>query len=292
MLNTKTIEKSLAAHLQTDDASLAESLHIFGGLLKNAARISSSQPGNEPEWTTHQLAQALKSKETILAQTPVAIDSAAFEAALKDMAACFLDAAGLAGDLKARCEAVVWSDYAVPALTAVAGRAPLEYMQAVESLAQDDDLLDLFIFPVIGFTLRAFLDATATAASTALDKVYPDTVHIERPLNCPVCGSPAAIAAVVETMHNGNVKRLYCNCCGGWWKFERIRCAVCGDEAVSDLEYVHDASDDKRRLHVCKSCHRAMPTLFVGESVGFSPDVESIAMSGLENYYDETHPKA
>ena len=88
-------------------------------------------------------------------------------------------------------------------------------------------------------------------------------------------------------MRNGNVKKLYCTCCGASWKFERIRCAVCGDEAVSDLSYVHDEKDESHRLHVCKSCGAAMPTVFAGEELNFNADVEGIVMSGLENFYEE-----
>ena len=67
--------------------------------------------------------------------------------------------------------------------------------------------------------------------------------------------------------------------------FERIRCAVCGDQAVSDLSYIHDETDETRRLHVCAGCHAAFPTIFAGEELNFCADVEQIVMTGLELFY-------
>ena len=113
-----------------------------------------------------------------------------------------------------------------------------------------------------------------------------DTVHFERPTHCPVCGSPAAIASVSGTANHGNVKTLYCTTCGAHWPFERIRCAACGDEAVSDLTYVHDDKDDTRRLHVCRHCRAAFPTIFVADAEQFDPDIDGIAVSRLAEWYE------
>lgn len=289
MLNIKSIDRAIQTYSQTDDESLKEGLAIFGTLTKKAAEIATTLKSDDIVWTKDELMAALTGKATLLSTGKVKIDPSAFEQALKAMAASFIQAAQLPEDLRELCESVEWSDYAVPALVEVASKDPLKYMQAIEALSEDEDLLDVFIFPVVGSSLRAFLDTYATQASREIDALMPDTTHVERPVACPVCGCSAAIAAVVETQHAGNVKRLYCTCCGADWKFERIRCAICGDEAVSDLEYVHEDGDEKHRLHVCKSCGQTMPTVFAGEALGFSPDIEAIAMSRLEAYFDENH---
>ena len=78
---------------------------------------------------------------------------------------------------------------------------------------------------------------------------------------------------MTDTPLNGHVKQLWCTCCGAHWVFERIRCAVCGDQAVSDLSYIHDETDETRRLHVCAGCHAAFPTIFAGEELNFCADV-------------------
>lgn len=292
MLNAKSIARSIDKYSQTDDEAMKESLRVFGSLALKAAEISASLPDSDIQWSQDELSQALAGKATLLSFGKVKIDPQAFEEALKSLAQTFIEAAGLPADLKAVCEGVNWAEYAVPALVEAASKDPMKYMEAIDALSDDEDLLDIFIFPVVGMALRAFLDKAATDASRQIDKLTPDTTHVERPVACPVCGSTAAIAAVAETQHNGNVKRLYCTCCGADWKFERIRCAVCGDEAVSDLEYVHEEGDDKHRLHVCKSCGHTMPTVFAGEALGFSPDIEAVVMSRLEAYFDETHEEA
>lgn len=285
MLNTKNIDRALAQYADIDDAAVAESLTVFGALLKAAADLSAGLEQAEPEWSKEELQQAIEGKQALLSLGRLTIDREAFERGLKHLAAVYEQAAELDDEGRALCAQVDWSDYATESLMAVAQTDPMAYLQAVETLSPDENLLDLYILPIVGFTLRAFLDATATAASKELDAVIPDTVHIERSLTCPVCGSGAAVAAVVETMRNGNIKKLYCTCCGANWKFERIRCAVCGDEAVSDLTYVHDDKDDKHRLHVCKACQSAMPTVFAGDEMRFCPDVESIVMSSLEEFF-------
>ncbi len=289
MLNSKSIDRAIEKYSQNADEALKEGLKIFGSLVQTAAQISDGLDKTPMVWTKEELTAALKGELALLSLGKITLNPAEFEDALKTMADRFVQASNLPAELEEVCRSIDWSDYAVPALLDQASKDPLKYLHAVEMLSNDEDLLDMVILPVIGSTLRAFLDVHATEASRQLDALVPDTTHFERSVACPVCGSPAAIAAVVETQHSGNVKRLYCTCCGADWKFERIRCAVCGDEAVSDLEYVHEADDEKHRLHVCKSCKQVMPTVFAGDAVGFSPDVESIVMSPLQAYYEETH---
>ena len=120
----------------------------------------------------------------------------------------------------------------------------------IEEAGMDLTLAELYFVPVTAFAMRVFLDDAATEASRAFDRMVPDTVHFKRSITCPVCGTRASMAAVGATQNRGNVKRLYCACCGADWQFERIRCAVCGDEATSELQYVHLEGDDKHRLHV------------------------------------------
>ena len=146
--------------------------------------------------------------------------------------------------------------------------------------------------PAAAYTMRAFFDAVAWDASNEMERLIPDTIHFERNLTCPVCGSSANIAGVGATQNHGNVKRLYCSCCGANWQFERIRCAVCGTEATSDLEYVHMHGDDKHRLHVCKACGSATPTIFGSEVDDFDPDLEAWRCAELMAVYQDQSAQA
>ena len=285
MLNIKTIDRALAKYAATDDPACAESLAVFGALLKESAAIAAEMNHPVPQWSGEDLKAAVEGKKTLLSSGALLIDTQAFVAAVERLAGVYAAAAELDEEAEKLCAEVDWSDYATESLMQTASTDPTAYLQAVEALSPDEDLLDLYVLPILGFALRAFLDAAATQASSEMEKIGADTVHFKRSLACPVCGGPASIAAVVETPRNGNIKKLYCSCCGASWKFERIRCAVCGDDAVSDLEYVHDEKDDKHRLHVCKSCNSAMPTVFAGDELGMSPDVESIVMSSLEDFF-------
>ena len=84
----------------------------------------------------------------------------------------------------------------------------------------------------------------------------------------------------------------YCACCGADWQFERIRCAVCGDEATSELQYVHLEGDDKHRLHVCSACDSTVATVFGAESEDFDPDFESWRCAELMVAYAQTRGQA
>lgn len=156
----------------------------------------------------------------------------------------------------------------------------------------DLTLAELYFVPVTAFAMRVFLDDAATEASRAFDRMVPDTVHFKRSITCPVCGTRASMAAVGATQNRGNVKRLYCACCGADWQFERIRCAVCGDEATSELQYVHLEGDDKHRLHVCSACESSVATVFGAESEDFDPDFESWRCAELMVAYAQMREQA
>ena len=286
MLNIKNIQRALLKYAGQDDEQLARTLAVYGAVLQRAAQLAKDAPGPVPEWTPEEISAARLGKAVLLSERPVVLDPVRLEAVARDLAQTFIDAAGLTGKERAACEAVDWAGVAAKLPSPLDAEGLAAFLPAAAQAAGNEGLGEIFVLPVTGFALRVLLDAAGTEASRAIDALEPDTVHAERPLRCPVCGSAAAIASVAGTMRNGNVKKLYCTCCGASWKFERIRCALCGDEAVSDLSYVHDEGDEAHRLHVCKSCGGAMPTVFAGEELQFNPDVEGMVMSALENYYD------
>lgn len=286
MLNRKSMERALARATGHKDESVTERLAFFAPALLKAADLRAALTTDTPTWTEEALEAARDGRTTLLAQQPVSIDRERFLQVLDEIQATLLSGQGLEGELLERCRAVDWTVFATDELLAEAGRNPMDYLAAVEAKAGGDDLLDYFLLPVLGLTLRVFLDETADEASRQLAKSATDTTHRNRPLACPVCGAPAAIASVTDTTLNGSVKQLWCTCCGAHWLFERIRCAHCGDQAVSDLSYVHDESDETRRLHVCSGCHTAFPTVFAGEELQFCADIEQIVMTGLELFYE------
>lgn len=151
----------------------------------------------------------------------------------------------------------------------------------------DEALLDIFVLPVLGETLRAYLTRFAEKASGLLERSEEQKPSYSRTNTCFCCGSEPDIAAVVETTLRGNVKKLFCSTCGASWLYERIRCVRCGNDVVSELTYISDEADDMHRMHVCSKCGGAMPTLFaMGDELTFSADIEAIVLTGLEEAYD------
>lgn len=285
MLNRKSIERALARAAGHQDESVVARLALFAPALLKAADLRAQLAAEAPEWTDEEIEAARLGKETLLSLRPVTIDSERFLQTVDAIAAVLLDNDEIEGDMLEACRAVDWTRFASDELLEIAGRDPMGYLHAVEVHAGEDDLLDIFLLPVLGLALRVFLDEAADEGSRRIARTGTDTTHHNRLLHCPVCGSDAAVASVTDTPLNGHVKQLWCTCCGAHWVFERIRCAVCGDQAVSDLSYIHDETDETRRLHVCAGCHAAFPTIFAGEELNFCADVEQIVMTGLELFY-------
>lgn len=261
----------------------------FLAMLREAARLKTEVTAPEVQWTPEEMQDALHGKKPLFASRFIQIPREEFLrvfAAIRAVA----DASVPSGDPCLNIpepEAFFTQD----TLDALA-KYPDALWDRIEEAGMDLTLAELYFVPVTAFTMRVFLDDAATEASRVFDRMVPDTVHFKRSITCPVCGTRASMAAVGATQNRGNVKRLYCACCGADWQFERIRCAVCGDEATSELQYVHLEGDDKHRLHVCSACESSVATVFGAESEDFDPDFESWRCAELMVAYAQTRKQA
>lgn len=261
----------------------------FLAMLHEAARLKTEVTVPEVEWTPEEMQDALHGKKPLLASRFIHVPREEFLrvfAAIRAVA----DESIPSGDPCLNIpepEAFFTQD----TLDALA-KYPDALWDRIEEAGMDLTLAELYFVPVTAFAMRVFLDDAATEASRAFDRMVPDTVHFKRSITCPVCGTRASMAAVGATQNRGNVKRLYCACCGADWQFERIRCAVCGDEATSELQYVHLEGDDKHRLHVCSACDSTVATVFGAESEDFDPDFESWRCAELMVAYAQTRGQA
>lgn len=286
-MQKQMLEAALCRHAQSDDPVVVDRLAYLGAALRKTCELASALPVGELP-SKDRLEEALANPEAwLLRDHPVKIDPVRFEEIVREMAVTLHDASRAEGALSDAMRTVDWTGFTTPELVKIAESAPCDYFDHVAKAAQPDDLLDFYILPVLGYSLRTFLDGFAEQASRAITK-YDDVTVRDRPLRCPVCGGTPDFAAVYATARNGNVKHLYCGVCGANWKFERIRCAACGSSVVSDLSYVHEEKDPSRRLHVCKACGEAVPTFFApGGEESFSPEIERILVTGLEAAYAE-----
>lgn len=261
----------------------------FLAMLREAARLKTEVTAPEVQWTPEEMQDALHGKKPLFASRFIQIPREEFLrvfAAIRAVA----DASVPSGDPCLNIpepEAFFTQD----TLDALA-KYPDALWDRIEEAGMDLTLAELYFVPVTAFAMRVFLDDAATEASRVFDRMVPDTVHFKRSITCPVCGTRASMAAVGATQNRGNVKRLYCACCGADWQFERIRCAVCGDEATSELQYVHLEGDDKHRLHVCSACESSVATVFGAESEDFDPDFKSWRCAELMVAYAQTRKQA
>ncbi len=276
MLTTKKLERAIAKYN-------LNSAEPFLAVLIKAAQLREAHEVQDPGWSKEALKAALYGKASLLSNGGIEIAREEFLRIYGEIAEVWDKA------IEKNEEDAVDFDAAAfftQERLDVLAESPYALWDMVEDEKLPDEVLE-GLLPCAGFALRVFFDEAASEASAAMNRLVADTVHFERSLSCPVCGGAASLAAVASTTNKGNVKRLYCSCCGASWQFERIRCAVCGTQAVSDLSYVHEESDENHRLHVCKACSGAMPTVFAGEGKDFDPDVESFVCAELEMYYDE-----
>ena len=291
-MNPKSIERALDRYRAFKDEDVRRRLAIFGPLILEAAAISNELDDEdvvvEREPTADETIAASKPNGTPLLRAGfVLINADSFCRCAKHLGSVLLKSLELDEKLGSAAQHFDFAPYCTEALVRTASENPHGYLEAVVKLWDsgdaDEALLDIFVLPVLGETLRAYLTRFAEKASGLLERSEEQKPSYSRTNTCFCCGSEPDIAAVVETTLRGNVKKLFCSTCGASWLYERIRCVRCGNDVVSELTYISDEADDMHRMHVCSKCGGAMPTLFaMGDELTFSADIEAIVLTGLE----------
>ena len=293
-MNPKSIERALDRYRAFKDEDVRSRLAVFGPLILEAAAVSNELDDEDVvvnrEPSADEVVEASKpAGEPLLKKGLVSIKAESFQRCAKHMGEVLLKTLKLDDELKAAAESFDFAPYTTQAILDEAVRNPHGYLGQAVSLwaAEDETLLDVFVLPVLGETLRAYLTRFAEGASALLEKSEDKKPSYSRSTKCFCCGAEPDIAVVVETTLRGNVKKLYCSACGGSWIFERVRCVRCGNDVASELTYISDEDDDSHRMHVCSKCGEAMPTLFaMGDELTFNADVEAIVLTGLEEAYE------
>ena len=277
-------------HLNTlKDPQLEAQAKEAAKILLEACDLAGDLSAEAPEWTGDDVLKALTGVKTLLAAAAPKSTAEIFAKIAAALTDTYLAESKLSDDLKAKCAACDWKTVTTDEALNKGLVNPENFAEGL--VAGMNPEIEPFTSLIIHLTLRVILQDSVREADRRIADNQKDTIHFNRPLKCPVCGGLPAIACVAGTAYHGNVKQLFCVTCGAHWPFDRIRCAVCGDQAVSDLSYVHDSGDESRRLHVCKSCHAAFPTVFVNDLENFDQDVDGIAISGLAAYYSEEQAK-
>ncbi len=76
---------------------------------------------------------------------------------------------------------------------------------------------------------------------------------------CPMCGSPPALA---EIQGKEGARRLRCGLCGADWPYARLRCAFCANEDHKTLGYIIvEGEQEKYSLQTCDRCQGYLKTV-------------------------------
>lgn len=285
MTSKLSVKAALARASQLNNPDVLHQANEAASLLNTVCDISQSISVTVPDWTEDDARAACLSKKTLLERkTPLACLKDFIHAG-EALTETYCSVVKPSADIEKMARAISWETLLTQEELDKGLANPQELIETV--LNRCDERIEPLAALLVALSIRALLESSVKKACELIEKLQKDTVHFNRPTQCPVCGATPAIACVAGTAYHGNVKQLYCSCCGAHWPFERIRCAVCGDQAVSDLTYVHDANDESRRLHICKNCKAAFPTVFVGDAEQFDPEIDGIAIAGLADYYLE-----
>ena len=76
---------------------------------------------------------------------------------------------------------------------------------------------------------------------------------------CPICGSFPSIAMIEE---EGGKRFLHCSLCGHDWRFTRVLCPYCENDAKQGMDYFYIEKKTQESAFVCDKCKKYLVTLY------------------------------
>jgi FdhE protein len=226
--------------------------------------------------------------EPLLGKAPASIDEVKFFGTCKQIADYMAENAGLEEDVASALRAVDWYKLVGSFDLELAGSNPPEFIEGAlkdfDGLGIGSELPASVVMMVVAFALRAHIQPKAEKLFASVSKKTKDTHQHERPLACPVCGSPAVASHVAAANGiDGRDREQFCSMCGTVWPFERMRCGVCGTENATRLHYFHVEGDSSHRLQNCDECGQYQRMVFEEDlSIPLSMEVEDVVMAKLD----------
>ena len=223
----------------------------------------------------------------LLAEAPVAISSAQLAETCRRIAAHLVSEAGLDEDVARALGQLSWDDFTAKLDVELAGARPPEFVEAClkgfDSFEVASSLPASIVMMVVSFALRAHIQTAAEQLFACVGKDVAAGSHA-RPVNCPICGSPAALSHVyMASGIDGRDREQYCSMCGTVWPYERMRCGVCGVDNPSRLHYFHVEGDEAHRLQNCDECGQYQRVFFEESlAIPVSLEVEDVVMAKLD----------
>jgi FdhE protein len=155
-------------------------------------------------------------------------------------------------------------------------RAPEERARAIAWIAsgQGEAPPDAGLLRFLGWTALARVLAPVVAAVEARGGG-----EWTQPL-CPTCGAPPAMAQLVESPA-GKQRLLSCGGCRTRWRWKRIGCPFCEEEAA-DRQEALEIEGEPLRIDLCSACKGYLKTYVgEGEEALFLADWTSLHLDAL-----------
>jgi FdhE protein len=92
---------------------------------------------------------------------------------------------------------------------------------------------------------------------------------------CPICGSFPSIALIEE---EGGKRFLHCSSCGHDWRFTRVFCPYCENDAKQGMDYFYIEKKTQESAFVCDKCKKYLVTIYRAGSL-FVRDMDIAAIS-------------
>ncbi len=102
---------------------------------------------------------------------------------------------------------------------------------------------------------------------------------------CPICGEFPAVALIEE---EGGKRFLHCSSCGHAWRFTRVVCPNCENEAQQGMDYFYVENKTQESAFVCEKCKKYLVTLYrAGSLHDRDMDISAISLVHLDMIMQE-----
>jgi FdhE protein len=124
---------------------------------------------------------------------------------------------------------------------------------------------------LMSLTARVILEARAKEIAAYLGEFPWEKGY------CPICGELPSIALIQE---EGGKRFLHCSSCGHDWRFTRVVCPYCENEAQQGMTYFYVENKTQESAFICEKCRKYLVTLNRAGSL-FARDMDISAISLL-----------
>jgi FdhE protein len=151
---------------------------------------------------------------------------------------------------------------------------PEEENKTADSWAKDLKISPSNASFLISLVSRVVLEQRAKEITAKLGELDWDKGY------CPICGSFPSIGLIEE---EGGKRFLHCSSCGYDWRFTRVICPYCENEASKGMDYFYVENKTQEAAFVCDKCKKYLVTLYrAGRLFARDMDISAISLVHLD----------